>query len=36
VLLAAYLVYSPDLTDYLPTSVESLGQLSAFITLAEG
>jgi predicted RecB family nuclease len=30
---AAYLVYSPALTEYLPTSVETLAQLSAFITL---
>jgi uncharacterized protein len=31
----AYLVYSPALTDTLPTSVEGLTQLSAFITLTE-
>jgi predicted RecB family nuclease len=33
---AAYLVYSPALTEYLPTSVETLAQLSAFITLVDG
>ena len=30
---AAYLVYSPTLTDYLPGSAAGLAQLSAFITL---
>jgi predicted RecB family nuclease len=33
---AAYLVYSPTLTDYLPPSAEGVAQLSAFITLVEG
>ena len=33
---AAYLIYSPALTEYLPTTVHSLAQLSAFITLVEG
>ncbi len=33
---AAYLVYSPALTEYLPTSVGTLAQLSAFITLVDG
>ena len=32
---AAYLVYSPALTDTLPTSVAGLAQLSAFIDLVE-
>ncbi|TFD54704.1 TM0106 family RecB-like putative nuclease [Cryobacterium frigoriphilum] len=32
---AAFLVYSPAITDTLPTSVEGLTQLSAFITLTE-
>ena len=30
---AAYLLYSPALTDYLPTSASEVAQLSAFITL---
>lgn len=33
---AAYLIYSPALTQSLPASVEGLTQLSAFITLVEG
>ncbi|PJJ63116.1 TM0106 family RecB-like putative nuclease [Compostimonas suwonensis] len=33
---AAYLVYSPFLTDYLPTSIGALAQLSAFLRLVEG
>jgi uncharacterized protein len=32
---AAYLVYSPALTEYLPTNVAGLAQLSAFIDLVE-
>jgi len=32
---AAYLVYSPTLTDYLPRNAAALAQLSAFITLVE-
>jgi len=32
---AAYLVYSPAIVDTLPTTVEGLTQLSAFITLTE-
>jgi predicted RecB family nuclease len=32
---AAYLVYSPELTDFLPHSVEQLAELSAFIDLVE-
>ncbi|MFO7690954.1 MAG: TM0106 family RecB-like putative nuclease, partial [Cryobacterium sp.] len=32
---AAYLVYSPGITQALPTSVAGLAQLSAFITLTE-
>jgi len=32
---AAYLVYSPGITEALPTSVAGLAQLSAFITLTE-
>ncbi|TDW29310.1 TM0106 family RecB-like putative nuclease [Cryobacterium psychrophilum] len=32
---AAYLVYSPALTDYLPRKAAALAQLSAFITLVE-
>jgi len=32
---AAYLVYSPALTEYLPTTVAGLAQLSAFIELVE-
>jgi len=32
---AAYLVYSPALTEYLPNSVAGLAQLSAFIELVE-
>jgi predicted RecB family nuclease len=33
---AAYLVYSPALTEYLPTNTATLAQLSAFIELVEG
>ncbi|MFP7761389.1 TM0106 family RecB-like putative nuclease [Marisediminicola sp. LYQ85] len=33
---AAYLIYSPGLTDHLPTNVAGLAQLSAFIRLVEG
>ncbi|MCI4656992.1 TM0106 family RecB-like putative nuclease [Cryobacterium zhongshanensis] len=33
---AAWLVYSPALTDSVPHSVEALTQLSAFITLVDG
>jgi superfamily I DNA and/or RNA helicase len=32
---AAWLVYSPEITEALPTSVDSLAQLSAFITLVD-
>jgi predicted RecB family nuclease len=32
---AAYLVYSPALTEYLPTNTATLAQLSAFIELVE-
>lgn len=32
---AAYLLFSPALVDYLPTSAEGLAELSAFITLSE-
>ncbi|MBC7725627.1 MAG: TM0106 family RecB-like putative nuclease [Burkholderiaceae bacterium] len=33
---AAYLVYSPALTEHLPTNAATLAQLSAFIELVEG
>jgi uncharacterized protein len=33
---AAYLLYSPGLTQYLPTNVTALAHLSAFIDLVEG
>ena len=33
---AAYLLYSPALTEYLPTNQVTLAQLSAFIELVEG
>ncbi|WP_150306624.1 TM0106 family RecB-like putative nuclease [Planctomonas psychrotolerans] len=33
---AAYLLYSPALTEYLPTNAMALAQLSAFIELVEG
>jgi len=33
---ASYLIYSPGLTEALPTSVAGLAQLSAFIELVEG
>ncbi|PWC06543.1 TM0106 family RecB-like putative nuclease [Mycetocola zhujimingii] len=32
---AAWLVYSPSLTDYLPVTAKEVAELSAFITLAE-
>ncbi|MET0932914.1 MAG: hypothetical protein ABWX56_04315, partial [Mycetocola sp.] len=32
---AAYLVYSPALTDYLPVTAGGIAELSAFITLVE-
>jgi uncharacterized protein len=32
---AAYLVYSPTLTDYLPVTATGIAELSAFITLVE-
>jgi superfamily I DNA and/or RNA helicase len=32
---AAWLVYSPQITESLPTSVDALKQLSAFITLVK-
>lgn len=32
---AAYLVYSPALTDYLPATAQGITELSAFITLVE-
>lgn len=32
---AAYLIYSPALTEYLPNNVDTLAQLSAFITLVD-
>jgi len=32
---AAWLVYSPGITESLPTSIAALAQLSAFITLVE-
>jgi superfamily I DNA and/or RNA helicase len=32
---AAYLLYSPALTEYLPTNVTALAHLSAFISLVE-
>ena len=32
---AAYLLYSPELTEYLPTNVAALAHLSAFISLVE-
>jgi uncharacterized protein len=32
---AAYLVYSPALTDYLPVTAHGITELSAFITLVE-
>ncbi|SFN83656.1 TM0106 family RecB-like putative nuclease [Mycetocola miduiensis] len=32
---AAYLVYSPALTDYLPATAQGISELSAFITLVE-
>jgi predicted RecB family nuclease len=32
---AAYLVYSPAITQHLPTTVDTLGKLSAFIELVE-
>jgi len=31
-----YLLFSPALTEYLPTNVTTLAQLSAFIELVEG
>ncbi|PFG30126.1 TM0106 family RecB-like putative nuclease [Paramicrobacterium agarici] len=33
---AAYLVYSPALTDYLPTTPGEVAQLSAFISMVDG
>ncbi len=33
---AAYLLYSPALTEYLPSSIDGLAQLSAFLRLVEG
>lgn len=33
---AAYLVHSPELTDYLPVTPAGVAELSAFITLTEG
>jgi predicted RecB family nuclease len=33
---AAYLLYSPALTEYLPPSIDGLAQLSAFVLLVEG
>ncbi|GAB3611496.1 TM0106 family RecB-like putative nuclease [Humibacter ginsengiterrae] len=33
---AAYLIYSPSLTEHLPHRPEGVAELSAFITLAEG
>ncbi|MCU1545848.1 MAG: helicase [Homoserinimonas sp.] len=34
--VAAYLLYSPALTEHLPTNVETLAKLSVFIELVEG
>ena len=33
---AAFLIYSPALTEYLPTNARAMAQLSAFIELVEG
>ncbi|WP_354569519.1 TM0106 family RecB-like putative nuclease [Glaciihabitans sp. UYNi722] len=33
---AAYLLYSPALTEFLPTNIDGLAQLSAFVRLVEG
>jgi uncharacterized protein len=33
---AAYLVHSPELTEYLPMRPEGVAELSAFIRLIEG
>ncbi len=32
---AAYVVYSPELTDFMPTTPKNLGLLSGFLTLVE-